>query len=131
MQDGKSNELLHGDGCREAIWRPVQVVVNYASSSGAAEEVAEQIKQSGGDATIVQADLSKPEDIKKYPIPTFRPFISQTASLSRSWFVASQSAYPRKHSSLSAHHPTPRGEMRLSGKPVFWSPKAQSSLLTG
>lgn len=45
----------------------MQVVVNYASSAGAAEEVAEQIKQSGGDATVVQADLSKPEDIQKYP----------------------------------------------------------------
>jgi len=42
-----------------------RVVVNYASSSGAAEEVAEQIKQSGGDATVVQADLSNPEDIQK------------------------------------------------------------------
>ncbi len=43
----------------------MQVVVNYASSSGAAEEVAEQIKQSGGDAITVQADLSKKEDIER------------------------------------------------------------------
>ncbi|CAK0786814.1 3-oxoacyl-[acyl-carrier-protein] reductase, chloroplastic [Coccomyxa viridis] len=42
-----------------------RVVVNYASSSGAAEEVAHQIKQSGGDAITVQADLSKKEDIER------------------------------------------------------------------
>ena len=43
----------------------MQVVVNYASSAGAAEEVADQIKQSGGDAIVVQADLSKKEDIER------------------------------------------------------------------
>lgn len=42
-----------------------QVVVNYASSSGAAEEVAEQIKQLGGDAVTVQADLGQAKDIQK------------------------------------------------------------------
>lgn len=42
-----------------------RVVVNYASSSGAAEEVAAEIKQTGGDAIVVQADLSKPDDIQK------------------------------------------------------------------
>ena len=39
--------------------------MNYASSSGAAEEVAHQIKQSGGDAITVQANLSKKEDIER------------------------------------------------------------------
>ena len=48
-----------------------QVVVNYASSSGAAEEVAHQIKQSGGDAITVQADLSKKEDIERSAHKTF------------------------------------------------------------
>lgn len=42
-----------------------KVVVNYASSSGAAEEVAEEIKQAGGDAITVKADLGKQEDIQK------------------------------------------------------------------
>ena len=49
----------------------IQVVVNYASSSGAAEEVAHQIKQSGGDAITVQADLSKKEDIERSAHKTF------------------------------------------------------------
>lgn len=40
-----------------------QVVVNYASSAGAAEDVASQIKASGGDAIVVGADLGKAEDI--------------------------------------------------------------------
>ena len=42
-----------------------QVVVNYASSSAAAEEVANSIKESGGDAIVVGADLSKREDIER------------------------------------------------------------------
>lgn len=41
------------------------MVVNYASSAGAAEEVAEQIKASGGDAIVVGADLAKGEDIDR------------------------------------------------------------------
>lgn len=39
--------------------------MNYASSAGAAEEVAEQIKASGGDAIVVGADLAKAEDIDR------------------------------------------------------------------
>ena len=42
----------------------LKVVVNYASSAGAAEEAAEQIKQSGGDAITVKADLCNREEIQ-------------------------------------------------------------------
>ncbi|KAK9805543.1 hypothetical protein WJX72_004088 [[Myrmecia] bisecta] len=42
-----------------------KVVVNYASSSGAAEEVAAAIKQSGGDAMTISADVSNPEEIER------------------------------------------------------------------
>ena len=35
-----------------------KVVVNYAKSTNAAEEVVRQIKSAGGEATAVQADLS-------------------------------------------------------------------------
>ena len=42
-----------------------KVVVNYASSADAAEEVAEQIKQAGGDAITVKADLGNKDDIQK------------------------------------------------------------------
>lgn len=45
------------------LWR--QVVVNYASSAGAAEDVAAQIKASGGDAIVVGADLAKQADIER------------------------------------------------------------------
>lgn len=47
---------LGGEGCR--------VVVNYASSSAAADEVVEQIKSSGGDAIAVGADMSSSAGIK-------------------------------------------------------------------
>ncbi len=43
----------------------MQVVVNYASSAGAAEDVASQIKASGGDAIVVGANLGKAEDIDR------------------------------------------------------------------
>ena len=42
-----------------------QVVVNYASSAGAAEEVANSIKELGGDAIVVGADLSNRDDIER------------------------------------------------------------------
>ena len=40
-----------------------KVVINYASSSGAAEEVVAQISNSGGEAIAVQADVSKADQI--------------------------------------------------------------------
>jgi 3-oxoacyl-[acyl-carrier protein] reductase len=42
-----------------------KVVVNYARDKAGADRVAGKIKQSGGDAIAVQADVSKAADIKK------------------------------------------------------------------
>lgn len=42
---------------------PLQVVVNYARSSEAADQVAEEIKASGGDAIVVGGDVSKADDV--------------------------------------------------------------------
>merc|ERR1719182_1267356 len=54
---GRSIALaLGGEGCR--------VVVNYAASAGAAEEVVAEIKKLGGDGVAVQADMSSSEGIK-------------------------------------------------------------------
>ncbi|MDJ1484948.1 SDR family oxidoreductase [Cytophagaceae bacterium YF14B1] len=41
-----------------------KVIVNYAGSKDAAEKVVANIKQKGGDAIAVQADVSKPADVK-------------------------------------------------------------------
>ena len=41
------------------------MVVNYAASAGPAQEVADAIKASGGDAIVVGADMSKKEDIDR------------------------------------------------------------------
>lgn len=41
-----------------------KVIVNYAGSKNAAEKVVADIKQKGGDAIAVQADVSKPADVK-------------------------------------------------------------------
>ncbi|MDJ1504348.1 SDR family oxidoreductase [Xanthocytophaga agilis] len=41
-----------------------KVIVNYAGSKDAAEKVVANIKQKGGDAMAVQADVSKPADVK-------------------------------------------------------------------
>jgi 3-oxoacyl-[acyl-carrier protein] reductase len=40
-----------------------KVVVNYASSRGAAEEVVADIRKAGGEATAVKADVGNPADI--------------------------------------------------------------------
>ena len=45
--------------------RDEQVVVNYNTSAAPAEEVADQIKASGGDALVIGADVSKPEGVDK------------------------------------------------------------------
>jgi 3-oxoacyl-[acyl-carrier protein] reductase len=41
------------------------VVANYASSRAGAEAVVQRIRQSAGKAVAVQADVSKPEDIRR------------------------------------------------------------------
>lgn len=41
------------------------VVVNYASSKAGADAVVKRIQEKGGKAVAVQADVSKPEDIKR------------------------------------------------------------------
>ena len=42
----------------------VQIVVNYASRADAAEAVAEEIKELGGDAIVVGANLSSKDEIQ-------------------------------------------------------------------
>lgn len=46
--------------------RVAQVVVNFSSSEGPAQEVVAAIKESGGDAIAVGADISKQEDIDRW-----------------------------------------------------------------
>src|SRR5207302_1499372 len=41
------------------------VVVNYASSKAGAEAVVKRINDSEGKAVAIQADVSKPEDVKR------------------------------------------------------------------
>ena len=41
-----------------------KVVVNYSKSAGPAEEVVRQIRQAGGGATAVRADLSDPAQVQ-------------------------------------------------------------------
>ncbi len=41
-----------------------KVVVNYAGNKDAAEEVVNDIKQKGGDALAIQADVSKSDEVK-------------------------------------------------------------------
>ena len=50
-------EFLAADGA--------SVVVNYASSKTGADTVVKRIKEKGGKAVAVQADVSKPDDIKR------------------------------------------------------------------
>lgn len=42
-----------------------KVIVNYAGNKDAAEQVVNEIKQNGGDAIALQADVSKASDVKQ------------------------------------------------------------------
>src|SRR5580692_11000883 len=50
------------------------VVVNYASSKSGADKVVADITAKGGKAVAVQADVAKPEDIKKLFAETKKAF---------------------------------------------------------
>ncbi|MEZ5401378.1 MAG: glucose 1-dehydrogenase [Bryobacteraceae bacterium] len=50
------------------------VVVNYASSAAAAGQVVEQIGRLGSKAVAIQADMSKPEEIRRLFAETKREF---------------------------------------------------------
>src|SRR5438105_15301520 len=51
-----------------------KVVVNYAHDKAGAEKVVNKIKQAGGEAIALQADVSKEKDIKKLFDETTRSF---------------------------------------------------------
>ena len=51
-----------------------KVVVNYSRDKAGAEKVVAKIKQSGGEAIAVRADVSKPEDIKSLFSATTKAF---------------------------------------------------------
>jgi 3-oxoacyl-[acyl-carrier protein] reductase len=50
------------------------VVVNYASSRAGAEAVVERIRRMGGKAVAVQADVSRPEDVRRLFAETEKAF---------------------------------------------------------
>jgi 3-oxoacyl-[acyl-carrier protein] reductase len=52
----------------------VKVVVNYAQSSGAAEEVVTEIEKNGGNAIAIKADVSKTEEVDSLIDQTLKTF---------------------------------------------------------
>lgn len=52
----------------------VKVVVNYAQSSGAAEEVVTEIEKNGGNAIALKADVSKTEEVDSLIEQTLKTF---------------------------------------------------------
>jgi 3-oxoacyl-[acyl-carrier protein] reductase len=52
----------------------VKVVVNYAQSSGAAEEVVQEIEKNGGNAIALKADVSKTEEVDSLIDQTLKTF---------------------------------------------------------
>src|SRR5262245_61614938 len=50
------------------------VVVNYASSKAGADKVVAEITRKGGKAVAVQADVAKPDDIRRLFAETKRAF---------------------------------------------------------
>ena len=51
-----------------------KVVVNYREDKKSGEEVVNVIKKKGGHAILIQADVSKPEEVKKLFIETIKTF---------------------------------------------------------
>jgi len=51
-----------------------EVVVNYSTSKEGADKVVAEISKSGGKAIAIQADVSKPEEIKKFFSETAKKF---------------------------------------------------------
>ena len=56
------------------------VVVNYASSRAGADAVVERIRKADGKAVAVQADVSKPEDVRRLFAETKKVSASSTSS---------------------------------------------------
>jgi 3-oxoacyl-[acyl-carrier protein] reductase len=52
----------------------VKVVVNYAQSSGAAEEVVQEIEKNDGNAIAIKADVSKTEEVDSLIEQTLKTF---------------------------------------------------------
>lgn len=85
-----------------------KVVVNYARDKAGAEKVVANIKDSGGEAIAVQADVSKPADIKKLFAATTQTFGGQVDILVNNAGVyefrpleAVDEAHVRKHFDLN------------------------------
>jgi NAD(P)-dependent dehydrogenase (short-subunit alcohol dehydrogenase family) len=49
-------------------------VINYASSRAGADTVIQRVRQAGGKAVAVQADVSKPEDVRRLFAETKKAF---------------------------------------------------------
>lgn len=60
--------------CLELAREGAKVVVNYAGSQGAAEEVVAAIKELGGQAVAVQGDVASSEDAEKMVAATIETF---------------------------------------------------------
>lgn len=66
---GAHDERQHAESslCHSALPSPTystpQVVINYAASAGASEDVAQKIKDMGSDALVIKANVGKREEI--------------------------------------------------------------------
>lgn len=59
---------------QELALQGARVVVNYASSSGRAEEVVSEIRENGGEALAIQADVSKVGEVERLFEKTLEAF---------------------------------------------------------
>ena len=64
----------------------VKIVINYNSNSEAADKMVAEIKELGGDAYAVQADVSKSEDAKKLVEAAIEKFGQTRHSSKQCWY---------------------------------------------
>ncbi len=86
------------------------VVVNYATSRAGAEAVVNRIQQSEGKAVAVQADVSKPEDIRRMFAETKKADVEclmaakiVLAALNHLWSTLEATRCPRTAGCAFAH----------------------------
>ncbi len=84
-----------------------QVVVNYSSSAGPAEEVAHIIEESGGEAITIGADISKPAEVDRsakhwlsgLATVVFKLCLTAVSSFSLGWLTTNRIIYDMKQAS--------------------------------
>ncbi len=100
-----------------------KVVINYASSSTKAEELLEQIRQKGGTAIAVKADVSKEEEVKNLFDKAIEAFEKIDVLINNAGVMTTRLLKDNSESDFNQH-------FDINVKGVFFSLKEAATRLT-